>query len=167
MESVYFAYGSNMSPSRLRARLPRITPLGRACLLDWRLAFDKPSRDGSAKANIQRQPDQIVWGVMWQIEAEDWITLDRFEPGYERLGCAVAPGPSLPARSAFTYVYPGPACRQAPFDWYLDYLIDGASAHDLPETWRTELNSVRARCVTSAEVQSVGQPPKPDPAAKP
>ncbi len=166
MELIYFAYGSNMSPSRLQARVPQIEPLGRVCLIDWRLCFDKPSRDGSAKANIRRQVGKVVWGVLWQIEEPDWATLDRFEPGYERVACHVAPEPSLPTRPACTYVYPGPICHEAPYAWYLDHLLEGARAHDLPPTWQNELETVRAGCIRSAEAESSPRPPKRLPAAR-
>ena len=166
MKSAYFAYGSNMSPERLQARVPRIEPLGRACLIDWRLSFDKPSRDGSAKANIRRQAKEVVWGVLWQIEVQDWATLDRFEPGYERVDCPVAPDLDQPTRTAFTYVYPGPVCDEPPFEWYLDHLLEGARVHDLPSNWQSKLESIRAGCITPAEAESSRPPPKRRPAAR-
>ena len=166
MKSAYFAYGSNMSPSRLRDRVPQIEPLGRACLIDWRLCFDKPSRDGSAKANIRRQAKEVVWGVLWQIEEQDWAILDRFEPGYERVDCPVAPDLGQPTRAAVTYVYPGPICDTPPFDWYLDHLLEGARAYDLPATWQRKLEAVRAGSITSAEAEFSPPPPKRLPAAR-
>ena len=166
MKSAYFAYGSNMSLSRLRDRVPQIEPLGRACLIDWQLCFDKPSRDGSAKANIRRRAQKVVWGVLWEIEEQDWAILDRFEPGYERVACPVAPDLELPTRDAFTYVYPGPICQELPFGWYLDHLLDGARAYDLPLNWQRKLEAIRADCITPTEAESSPPPPKRRPAAR-
>ena len=81
---VYFAYGSNMSSNRLRARVPEARTIGRAHLNGWRLAFNKPGRDGTGKANLVASAHSTSWGALYEIPSEAWEQLDSFEPGYER-----------------------------------------------------------------------------------
>lgn len=142
-----------MSPARLRARITKAIPVGAARLANWALVFDKPSRDGSAKANIRQQVGGEVWGVIWELREEDWEVLDRFEPGYERLICRVRLDAARDSMEAWTYVYSGPPDHHAAFDWYLDHLIEGARAHALPEHWQTHLIEWRSGCLSGEEAE--------------
>jgi hypothetical protein len=143
MQVAYFAYGSNMSSARLRARIPGATPRGAARLEGWRLVLDKPSRDGSAKANIAASSGACVWGVAWSIPDPAWPVLDRYEPGYHRMTCRLldAAGEAL---DAITYVYRGTTTTVAPYDWYVEHLIAGAEEHALPRPYRHGLLALRA-----------------------
>jgi hypothetical protein len=133
---VYFAYGSNMSGARLRARIGAVQPLGAALLRHWRLAFDKPGRDGTAKANLVACAGSGTWGVAWELDASRWSALDRFELGYRRVRVQVerADGERLVAES---YVFePGPGggalASLAPSAEYVSLLLAGAREHALP-----------------------------------
>ena len=66
----YFAYGSNLSRERLRARVPEAVAMGAARLPHWTLCFDKHGRDGSAKASIRRAVGQEVWGAVYRMMCE-------------------------------------------------------------------------------------------------
>ena len=50
----YFAYGSNLHPNRLEARIGKSHQLGLFKLVNYKLKFNKPSNDGSAKCNIPK-----------------------------------------------------------------------------------------------------------------
>jgi len=131
---LYFAYGSNMSSERLAERIDGARSRGAAYLGDHRLRFDKPSRDGSGKANLAHAPGDVCWGVVFELRDESWAVLDRFEPGYVRRPCNVTltGGAELEATS---YVYE-PAGREIPpFDWYLEHLLTGAREHALPAAY--------------------------------
>lgn len=143
MRVAYFAYGSNMRSARLLARVPGATPRGAARLEGWRLVLDKPSRDGSAKANIEAGSGACVWGVAWSIPDPAWPVLDRYEPGYDRMGCRLldAAGEAL---DAITYVYRGTTTTALPYDWYVEHLIAGADEHALPRPYRRGLLALRA-----------------------
>lgn len=47
-----FAYGSNMSPERIRARAPSAVFVTKAYLEGYVLEFLKPGMDGSGKCNV-------------------------------------------------------------------------------------------------------------------
>ena len=85
---LYFAYGSNMSVPRLRARAPSALPVGQARVGKYRLVLDKWSRDGSAKADCERtqNPTDKVIGGLYRVDASERLALDKAEgagQGYE------------------------------------------------------------------------------------
>ena len=65
MQSLYFAYGSNLPSARMRRRVPSAAAQGPAELQGRRLTTDKRGRDGSGKANLREDPAATVWGVLW------------------------------------------------------------------------------------------------------
>ena len=119
-------------------------PAGVARWAGWRLVFDKPGRDGSAKANVVRAPAAAVWGALYRLDADEWPLLDRFEGGYERVRCRVdlATGDR---REATTYVAAARSAAGAMADWYLAHLVRGAREHGLPPIWCEMLAALPSR----------------------
>jgi hypothetical protein len=138
---IYFAYGSNMSSLRLRERLPTARSLGAARLPGWRLAPNKPGKDGSGKANLVADPGAAVWGVLYELIAADWPTLDRFEPGYTRLPQPIEDGRSRLQR-AQVYVFTQHGPDLAMHHWYREHLLQGAREHALPTDYITALETL-------------------------
>lgn len=62
----YFAYGSNMSRSRLRERAPSAEALGCFALNGYDLGFHKSGKDGSAKCDAYFTADtgDVIYGVL-------------------------------------------------------------------------------------------------------
>ena len=137
----YFAYGSNLTVSRMQERVPSATPLGVAHLERHRLAWDKLGADGTGKANLARCEDAIVWGVVYGLDPGAWSTLDRFEPGYERISVTVSLAGDLVGCT--TYLAPGHPDVAAPHGWYQDLVIEGARAHGLPADYLRALERIR------------------------
>lgn len=132
MTALYFAYGSNMSTPRLRARIERAAPVGRGWLDGYRLAFNKRGNDGSGKANLILDPMAQAWGVLFRIGPSDWTTLDGFEVGYRRESCRVHTGTGEPSE-ARCYLAVAPEDRDiSPLDWYRAHCLEGAREHGLP-----------------------------------
>lgn len=133
---VYFAYGSNMSSARLRSRVSSARSLGAVHVTDWRLAFDKPGRDGSGKANLVPSPGSLVWGVVWQLGESDWEILDRFEPGYQRARFRFEQG-GRGAIEADAYLFDStPGARVVPpTASYVAHIVAGAEEHGLPDEY--------------------------------
>lgn len=77
----YFAYGSNMCTSRLRARVPSCEVVTTARLLGYKLCFHKRSRDQSAKCNAFEtgSVSDVIWGVVFNIPPSEKRRLDRAE----------------------------------------------------------------------------------------
>lgn len=141
----YFAYGSNLHPGRLRARVPSARALGRGHLRGFCVRFHKRGRDLSAKCDAwrTRRRQDLVQGVVYRIARDDRHLLDRAEDcgkGFDRVRLLVSLGGC--SRAVFTY-------RARPeliafgiqqFDWYLDYLLRGGRQHGLPGRYLLELS---------------------------
>jgi hypothetical protein len=78
----YFAYGSNMNPSRVRERGIDFRSAVGARLSGFALAFDKSSKQhaGLGHANLLFAPGSTVEGVLYSLESATEITkMDPFE----------------------------------------------------------------------------------------
>ncbi|TVQ37246.1 MAG: gamma-glutamylcyclotransferase [Wenzhouxiangella sp.] len=149
----YLAYGSNLHPARLEARLGRVECLGRVRLPGWRLCFDKRGSDRSAKANLRAAPGtgQVAWGAVFRLNRAQYVELDRFEGvgrGYETFWLdLVLEGREQPA---LTYLSPSHwrTDNSKPYDWYRDLVLAGARYHNFPEDY----------CAAIARVPAVEDP---------
>ena len=133
MNGLYFAYGSNMSTTRLQARLPHARPVGPGWIEGHQLACNKIGKDGSGKANLMPAARAQAWGVLFEIGPDDWSTLDRYEVGYRRESCDIYTNAGE-AVGAQLYLANSPELEDVPpFDWYRDHCLAGAREHALPE----------------------------------
>lgn len=149
--NLYFAYGSNMSFSRIQKRCPNVSFSNIAYLQNWELIFNKEKEDKTGAANIRRCDDKIVWGVLYQLTDEDQLKLDVFE-GYDHLA-KVHPEyiretiqvnlPDHNPVSAFVYIADKNPAEISPSSDYLNYIVFGASEHGLPPEYQSFLNSFK------------------------
>ena len=130
----YFAYGSNLELARMQRRVPSARSLGPAILSDYAWQIDKRGEDGSAKANLRRQPGALVWGVVYELEASHWPGLDACEGGYARILVSLRAERGA-ALDAHTYVSEDLTPDPTPFGWYKQLMVDGARQHGLPPEW--------------------------------
>ena len=132
----YFAYGSNMSLARLRARVPSAVRLG-CCTLDGHdLRFHKTSNDGSGKCDAYFTANRVdsIYGALFKIDPADKPALDRVEGlgyGYDKKQVTVFTA-SGAAVSATTYVATAIDHSLGPYTWYLNHVAIGASETGLP-----------------------------------
>lgn len=156
--TLIFAYGSNMHPERMRARVPEATARGRARLEGHRLVFDKRGRDGSAKANLVPETGGAVWGVVWEMATAELALLDPHEGGYERVRLT-AEADDGSCLEVDVYVSERRTDDPRPFDWYLEHVLRGARAHGLPEEYVAGIEAVVARAASDEEATSEGGEP--------
>lgn len=150
MTMFYFAYGSNMSTPRLRARVPSATVHGRARLPGHALRFHKSSEaDGSAKCDACETAAAAdeVRGVVFRIDPAERESLDLAEGlgvGYERKRVAVhlEAGDTV---EAFTYYAVRIDPNLQPFLWYKEHVLRGAMEHGLPRSYIAAIRAVTAR----------------------
>jgi cation transport regulator ChaC len=140
----YFAYGSNLSLARLRARVPEAVAISPGRLCHWALCFDKHGRDGTAKANIQSNAGQVVWGVVYRIAPEFRDPLDEAEglgTDYTMRNVRVEVGDGS-VQDVYTYT----ALRRKPGlsveRWYLEHMVAGIVEHGLPASWLQHVNAL-------------------------
>jgi len=132
-----FAYGSNMSLQRLRARVPSARFVAVATLPEHRLMFHKRSReDGSAKCNAFYTGDTAdrVVGVVYDIAETQKRDLDRVEGlgyGYDETIVAVTTreGETLNAQM---YAATDMDDALLPYSWYRWHVLVGARENAFP-----------------------------------
>jgi hypothetical protein len=136
----YFAYGSNMSLARIRARIASARPLGAALLTGHVLKFHKRGDDGSGKGNAfetGREADR-VYGVLFEITDGGKSVLDRFEglgQGYLDKTVSVDLLSGETGIRAVTYYATRIDEALRPYTWYLDFVVHGARENGLPEEY--------------------------------
>lgn len=133
----YFAYGSNMLPSRLLARCPSAKPISVGFASDVVLEFSKTSKDGSGKATLALLAGSKVPGVIYMIDSSDRAALDK----HEGLGLGYRRDDSFSVRAlnsdeiveTSTYLATSRDPGLMPFDWYLATVIAGAIHHSIED----------------------------------
>jgi gamma-glutamylcyclotransferase len=144
-----FAYGSNMLLERLHARVPQARLISIGQLPGWRFALNIRSEDGSAKATAIHtgQPQDVLHGVLYELDEAGKATLDRYEDvgGSYRIEHATAETPAGPRE---VYLYVGNESRAveglAPYDWYLGFILAGARQRRLQAEFIHALETTRA-----------------------
>ena len=142
-----FMYGSNLDPSRLRARIQHWDgQYQRALLPEYELCFNKRLSKGGVAANIMPHPSRRVWGILLELDEYALKVLDRCE-GYPSHYNRVALKVFLEDRSEVSaYVYV--ACplhlveAQMPSAKYLEYVLGGATACGLPSDYVQAIESL-------------------------
>lgn len=136
----YLAYGSNLHPLRLQARIPSARLCGTIALPGHRLSFDKRGRDRSGKCTIEPSPQAVLHAAVYALRRDQRPILDRIESGYvpRRLEPVTVAGRRC---RPFTYVADPIHIDSGlrPFDWYLDLVVAGARFHGFPMGYLTAL----------------------------
>lgn len=145
MQLYYFAYGSNLHPARLQARVPSAEFVEVAVLPDRALRFCKRSLDGSAKCTLAPALGSRTFGAVYRLAADEKDLLDRVEGldrGYEESwqGLPLSDG----VVRAFHYVatddYVDASLR--PYHWYKDLVLAGARYHGFPDAYVAAIENV-------------------------
>ncbi len=147
---LYFAYGSNLHPVRMAARLTAPRLLGVCRLPRWARRFDKRSRDGSGKCTIVPAAGSI-YGALYALSAADSARLDAIEglgSGYDAIYVEI---PGVGSVRSYQARRDARGRGLVVYDWYLGLIEAGARYLGFP---RAEL----------ARLAAVATIPDPDPA---
>jgi gamma-glutamylcyclotransferase len=143
-----FAYGSNMLTARMQERAPSSKVVSVGQLFGFELCWHKRSRiDGSGKCSVTEtgHPKDVVWGVVYEMSAEDKVNLDREEGlgrGYgERVVKVVT---RTGSGTAMAYYATSIDAGIRPYDWYRDLVVVGAREHGLPHEYVHALEGIVA-----------------------
>jgi gamma-glutamylcyclotransferase len=147
MSELVFAYGSNMCSGRfLDYGVSIESETGSALLVGYRLVFNKLSRDGSGKANVESHPGAEVWGVLYSIPNGDLEVLDRGEgKGYcrERVKLVTTNGREIEAW-VYTATHASTKSDLRPYTWYKRFLVEGGREHALPSKYVNVLEHIES-----------------------
>lgn len=135
----YYAYGSNMSISRLRERVPSAEALGCYALKRHDLRFHKSSKDGSAKCDAfyTGADGDVIFGALFEISPTEKPFLDKAEGlgyGYDEKLVIVnaADESSLEATTYFATIIDE---HLKPYSWYVNHVLVGAIEAPLPDKY--------------------------------
>ncbi len=145
---LYFAYGSNMCPGRLRGRVPSATAVGVARLPRHVFRFHKCSTDGSGKGNafLTGNTADVVWGVIFDIDLREKGALDDAEGlgyGYLEKTATVFDGSNKPLQDTLYYATDIDN-KLSPYTWYKRFVVEGAQQHGLPTNYIAEIDAMPA-----------------------
>lgn len=138
----YLAYGSNLLPTRLGARIEILHTLGIVELRGWALRFHKAGSDGSGKCNLVVDAQQTAYGVIYEISANSHAKLDKIEG----VGKGYISTQISTAEFGDTHVYLAQASHidegLVPYDWYHAFVLSGAKFHDFPTDYVANITAV-------------------------
>ncbi len=126
----YFAYGSNMSFTRISARVPSASVICTCTLYQHELRFHKHGQDNSAKCDTYftgRHTDYVL-GVLYEMDPLHKARLDRIEglgKGYNLKQVELI-AKNNQRLSAITYFATYFSTSLKPYDWYMYHVISGA-----------------------------------------
>lgn len=149
---LYFAYGSNLLSSRLKARTPSARVAGRAALPRFALRWHKIGADATGKCDVvfTDRPGDFVHGVAFLIRRAELKHLDRVEElGTGYYACNVPIQLAGRRRLARTYRAIPTDAALKPLDWYKRFVVSGAREHGLPEQYIARL--ARTPAITDAD----------------
>ncbi|NRB39392.1 MAG: gamma-glutamylcyclotransferase [Pseudomonadales bacterium] len=144
----YFAYGSNMSLSRLSERIADVQQLGSYILRAHDLRFHKAGSDGSAKCDAfyTQNPDDYIIGSLYEISPSGIKTLDQIEglgDGYNKKDVTVE-HKSGTQFTATTYYAMHIDITLKPFSWYKNHVLVGARELQLPEAYIKRIETINS-----------------------
>lgn len=142
----YFAYGSNMLRERLIARGVKLAAKEQAAWIeDYRLVFNKKSKDASSKANLMPECGQKSYGVLFFVDKDslDKLNLSEGAPThYQKTTVPIRTETNSYEALIYLAQYDhlvsdqDPNDLHLPWDWYLALILAGAQAcSNMPEEW--------------------------------
>ncbi|NVJ49746.1 MAG: gamma-glutamylcyclotransferase [Gammaproteobacteria bacterium] len=135
----YFAYGSNMSIARLKARVKSAVSHGCYVLKKHDLKFHKRSKDGSSKCDAfftSNQEDK-VYGILFEIDPAHKPLLDKAEGlgfGYSEKQVKVQSNDGARIL-AVTYYATDLVDDLEPYTWYTEHCLIGAREGNVPQEY--------------------------------
>ncbi|NLE37298.1 MAG: gamma-glutamylcyclotransferase [Pirellulaceae bacterium] len=150
---LYFAYGSNMSPGRMKSRCPTAQFLAVAKLADYRFDFTRKCQSGYGVMDAVQCAGDDVWGVVYQIDESDLGLLDKAEgyrPGrvtgkdaYKRIEVSVLrDGEESAPLTVWTYTVVEKSPKPiATSDDYKRLVVEGAQFWQLPKDYVNRLEN--------------------------
>lgn len=145
----YFAFGSNLTRTRLFARVGVCEVVGVATIAGHRMSFRKRSHDGTAKCDLHAgEPDDLAEGVVFRLPVDRKPVLDRFEgvgAGYEVVTLTASLRDIQDAQAleviAYQAVPPWITDGLLPYCWYRDFVLEGGRAFGLSSDWISRVES--------------------------
>ena len=135
----FFAVGTNMDEAQLRRWIPSARRVTIASLSGFTLSWHKRSSDGGKlTARGTGHPDDVVWGVVYEVDDLDGRRLDEGQraAGYRDERVTVL-GPDGTEHDASVYVAPAEMIDDSllPTRAYRDPIVEAARVNGLPAAY--------------------------------
>jgi len=135
-----------MNIERLKQRVPSAKKLANAYLKNYSLVCNKISVDGSSKANIIQVENDVVWGVLFEINDTEKYNLDRAEGlgnGYNETTLTFIDQNDI-SHQAQVYIADNNSLNNSlqPYDWYMKFITSGAKQNQLPDDYIEKVNAI-------------------------
>jgi gamma-glutamylcyclotransferase len=144
---LYFAYGTLLGLDSMRRYCPSAKPFGLAFLSQHEIAFGRyGSGDLDGGCYYVPAPDSIMYGVLYQVPADELAHLDEVAgvgKWYERAPVKVT-RPTGEDVQAITYAMSAFKAPYRPPTKYVQQILDGASLMHLPNWYRSRLAEIVA-----------------------
>ena len=145
---LFFAWGTNMDAATLQEWLPSARKLTIAALHGYQFRFHKRSSTGAkADAFFIGGPDDVVWGVIFELSDDDARELDAGQTrvGYRQASVTVVDPEGTP-HAVITYrASPDMIdASQLPFASYKDPIVRAARDNGLPSEYVAALERLSA-----------------------
>jgi hypothetical protein len=146
----YFAYGSHMFAKSLGIHVPSHKIYSIGSLVGYALRFHKKGLDNSGECNaaFTNDADDIVYGVIYDIEEEDKLKLDKIYVVGK--GCnedKVVINVKDEEVEALMYEADPDLIDDSlqPFNWYKDFVLRGATENELPPEYIEKIEKIESR----------------------
>lgn len=151
---LYYAYGSNLHPARLGARIPSSQLIGVAELSGYQLAFHKRGADLSGKCNAvcSSNAGDTLLGALFSMNGSEKPILDKIE-GAGYVVSEIVVTHERKTYQAFMYVAQTACIDESllPYQWYKDFVSLGAQFLCFSDHYLKSINSIAAIADDNAE----------------
>jgi hypothetical protein len=144
---IYFAYGSNLNLSQMKARCPGAKKIGIGRLHGYEICFPRKSssRQGKGVASICEKPGTFVEGVLFQLTNSDWNRLDEYEGVPDSYARKLVTISMIGGKKIVGETYLANTMEGGPFKpskVYIDLIIQGAQENGLSVDYIEKLKKV-------------------------
>lgn len=105
--------------------------------------FNKKSKDGSSKANLEVDDNNKVWGVCYELTENEYEKLKSYEGGYEEIKEVAVYSEDTKLLAVASTFISNQISEQPPTQKYFELVYEGAEEHGLPEDYLRFLSSLR------------------------
>lgn len=138
METIYFAYGSNMDQAQMKRRCPQAKLIGLGKLNEFQFIINE-----RGVASVISFPKKVVYGLLWRISQSDEDYLDDYEGvsngHYRKIGVNIEQ-PDFTRVQAMIYVATNKSSG-SPRPNYMEKIITAAENHKMPAEYIKELTT--------------------------
>ncbi|MEW7009082.1 gamma-glutamylcyclotransferase family protein [Lentilitoribacter sp. EG35] len=133
----YFAYGTLLDVEAMQKYAPSAKPVGIMTLRGYRMGFGACERDGVSGCTLDVAPDEIIYGIQYELSKEDMDKLDGAavsDDMWAKKSITLTDVNGNEVKSV-TYEIPGLTRMIAPSDDYVRPILKGLAELDLPSSY--------------------------------